>query len=102
LFSLLIGTMIMAQAYLLVTIIDGVFLGDKPFRDILPLLAGLLMILFARVLFGYLNGRKGIQMGARQKETYRQQLVEKYSGSSVQSSLRRQLGKIVIMLMDEV
>ena len=102
LFSLLIGTMIIAQAYLLVTIIDGVFLGDKTFRDILPLLAGLLMVLFARVLFGYLNGRKGIQMGARQKETYRQQLVEKYSGSSVQSSLIGQSGKKVSMIMDAV
>ncbi|HLR02502.1 MAG TPA: thiol reductant ABC exporter subunit CydD [Virgibacillus sp.] len=102
LFSLLMGTMIIAQAYLLVTIIDGVFLGDKTFRDILPLLAGLLMVLFARVLFGYLNGRKGIQMGARQKETYRQQLVEKYSGSSVQSSLIGQSGKKVSMIMDAV
>ena len=102
LFSLLMGTMIIAQAYLLVTIIDGVFLGDKTFRDILPLLAGLLIVLFARVLFGYLNGRKGIQMGARQKETYRQQLVEKYSGSSVQSSLIGQSGKKVSMIMDAV
>lgn len=102
LFSLLMGAMIIAQAYLLVTIIDGVFLAGKTFQDILPLLAGLLLVLFGRVLFSYLNGRKGIRMGVHQKETYRQKLVEKYSHNTVQSSLLGQSGKKVSMIMDAV
>src|SRR5699024_10421005 len=94
--------MIIGQAYLLVSIIDGVFLGDQTFRDILPLLGGLLLVLFLRVLFTYGSGRKGIRMGAHQKETYRRQLIQKYIHNPLQASIQGQSGKKVSMIMDAV
>ncbi|OZU87459.1 thiol reductant ABC exporter subunit CydD [Virgibacillus indicus] len=100
--SIITGLMIIGQAYLLVAIIDGVFLKEQTFPEILPLLGGLLFVLFARVLFSYLNGRKGIQMGAKVKSDFRKALLNKYTRNPIQSSLQGQSGKKVSVMMDAV
>ncbi|PAV28243.1 thiol reductant ABC exporter subunit CydD [Virgibacillus profundi] len=101
-FAMLTGAMIIGQAYLLVAVIDGVFLKGQTFNEILPLLGGLLFVLFARVLFSYLSGRKGIRMGSKVKSDYRRALLNKYTQDPIQSSLRGQSGKKVSVIMEAV
>src|SRR5690625_3869802 len=61
-FAILIGASIIGQSYLIVTIIDHIFIQDTAFSEIVPLLIGLLAVLLARTLFSYLSGRTGIKM----------------------------------------
>ncbi|WP_077356647.1 thiol reductant ABC exporter subunit CydD [Virgibacillus halodenitrificans] len=102
LLSILIGVMIVAQAYLLVTIIDGVFLQKQSFSEVLPLLGGLLFVFFLRTLFSYLSGRTGIKLGAQAKSFFRKALLKKYSRNPLQASLQGQSGQKVSMMMDAV
>ncbi|AIF42200.1 thiol reductant ABC exporter subunit CydD [Virgibacillus sp. SK37] len=100
--SILIGVMIVAQAYLLVTIIDGVFLQKQSFNEVLPLLGGLLFVFFLRTLFSYLSGRTGVKLGAKAKSFFRKSLLKKYSRNPLQASLQGQSGQKVSMMMDAV
>ncbi|WHX25367.1 thiol reductant ABC exporter subunit CydD [Virgibacillus halodenitrificans] len=102
LLSILIGVMIVAQAYLLVTIIDGVFLQKQSFSEVLPLLGGLLFVFFLRTLFSYLSGRTGVKLGAQAKSFFRKALLKKYSRNPLQASLQGQSGQKVSMMMDAV
>lgn len=102
LLSILIGVMIVAQAYLLVTIIDGVFLQKQSFSEVLPLLGGLLFVFSLRTLFSYLSGRTGVKLGAQAKSFFRKALLKKYSRNPLQASLQGQSGQKVSMMMDAV
>ncbi|MFZ3578308.1 thiol reductant ABC exporter subunit CydD [Virgibacillus sp. DJP39] len=96
------GIAIVGQAYLIVRIVDGVFLKDQSFQAILPLLAGLLLILLVRTLFTYLSGRTGVKMAAKAKRDFRKSLLNKYSKNPLQAALRGQSGKKVSVMMDAV
>src|SRR5699024_7793135 len=100
--SLLTGAMIIGQAYLIVRIIDGVFVGGDSFQSLLLPLAGLLLILFGRVLFTHLIGQIGIHMGARKKSEYRSRLVGKSIRNPLHTTLTGQTGKKVSLIMDAV
>ncbi|WP_373894886.1 thiol reductant ABC exporter subunit CydD [Virgibacillus sp. CBA3643] len=96
------GAMIIAQAYLIVLIVDGVFLQGASFQEILSSLGGLLLVLLARTAFSYMNGRKGIQMAAKVKAAFRKRILAKYSRNPMQASLRGQSGQKVSVMMDAV
>ncbi|UJL46735.1 thiol reductant ABC exporter subunit CydD [Virgibacillus sp. NKC19-16] len=96
------GAAIIAQAYLIVMIVDGVFLQGASFQEILPALGGLLLVLLARTAFSYMNGRKGIQMAAKVKADFRKRILAKYSRNPMQASLRGQSGQKVSVMMDAV
>ncbi len=102
LFALIAGTMVIAQAYLLVTVIEDAFLGNADLRDVLPLLGILLLVLLFRTGSTYLNGRIGIKMGASAKSDFRQSLLHQYKVIPVQSSVKGQSGGKVSILMDAV
>ncbi|WP_164670766.1 thiol reductant ABC exporter subunit CydD [Virgibacillus doumboii] len=100
--ALLTGTVIVMQAYLFVTIIDGVFLKGKSFTEVIPMLAGLLLVLLARTMFTYWSGLNGAKMASKAKSKYRKSLLNEFSGSPVQASLHGQTGGKVSVMLDAV
>ncbi|WP_096190127.1 thiol reductant ABC exporter subunit CydD [Evansella halocellulosilytica] len=100
--SILIGATIIAQAYFIVKIVDDIFLKQEPFQAIFPFLGGLLLVLIARALLTYVNGRTGIHMAAKVKQDFRSALLHKYSRNPVQASLQGQSGEKVSIMMDAV
>lgn len=100
--SVLTSVAIIGQAYLIVTIVDGVFLQGQSFSATLPMLGGLLLILMTRTLFTYLSGRTGVKMAAKAKGHFRKSLLNKYARNPIQASLRGQSGQKVSVMMDAV
>ncbi|GAA0289669.1 ATP-binding cassette subfamily C protein CydD [Gracilibacillus halotolerans] len=101
-FAILVGASIIGQSYLLVTIIDHIFVKATPFSEVIPFLIGLLLVLLARTLFSYLSGRTGIQMASTVKRTLRNQLLHRFSRNPIQSSIQGQSGQKVSVMMDAV
>ncbi len=102
LFALIAGTMVIAQAYLLVIIIEDAFLGDANLTDALPWLGILLLVLLFRTGSTYLSGRTGVKIGAHAKAEFRQSLLHQYKITPVQASITGQSGGKVSILMDAV
>lgn len=100
--SLLIGATIIGQSYYFVAIVDRIFLEDQSFRDIVPLLAGLLIVLAGRTFFTWLNGRTGIKLATKAKRHYRTAIIRKFSRNPVQASIEGQSGRKVSVLLDSV
>lgn len=100
--SLLMGVAIVVQAYLLVSIIDGVFLKGQTFQEILPLLGGLFFILLVRSFIPYFSGKIGIQLGSNAKQQFRQKLIAHFVKNPVSASLKGQSGQKVSVMMDAV
>src|SRR5699024_7320415 len=100
--SLFSGITIIMQAYLMVVIIDGLFIKQQSFQSVIPQLLILLAVLFLRTLFTYFNGRSGIRMASNVKHTLRELLLKKFSNNPVQASLQGQSGQKVSVLMDTV
>ncbi|MDA5561067.1 thiol reductant ABC exporter subunit CydD [Exiguobacterium sp. MMG028] len=100
--AIMIGLSILAQAYLIVDIVDRIFLKDESFEAILPALMWLVLALLARALFGYVSGRIGASLSEKAKQALRLQLLDRYATSPVESSLTGQSGKKVSVFMDAV
>jgi len=100
--AILLGVTIIAQGYLLVVIIDGIFLKQYSFSDVIPLLLMLLLVLFGRTFFNYIGGRIGVNMASKVKGDLRKLLVKKFSNDPMQGSLKGQSGQKVSVLMDAV
>ncbi len=102
LFAFFMGLAIIGQAYFIVTIVNQVFLQKHSFQDVIPALAGLLVVLIARVAFNYLGGRTGVKMAAKVKGDLRQSLLNKISNNPIQTSIKGQSGQKVSVMMDAV
>ena len=100
--AVLTGAAIIGQAYFFVAIVDGVFLKEKSFEEIVPLLGGLLAVLLARVTFTYVSGRVGVKAASRVKRDVRKALLNKFSRNPMQASLHGQSGQKVSVMMDAV
>ncbi|MBU9720369.1 MULTISPECIES: thiol reductant ABC exporter subunit CydD [Bacillaceae] len=100
--ALSIGVIVIGQTYFIVSIVDGVFLKSANMSDVLPSIVGLLMVLLARALFTYLNGRIGMKMASKAKLQFRQKLLSKYTKNPIQASLKGQSGEKVSIMMDAV
>ncbi|MBU8792106.1 thiol reductant ABC exporter subunit CydD [Oceanobacillus caeni] len=101
-FAILSGTSTIGQNYLFVTIVNRIFLKNDSFFEIIPLLFGLLAVLFARTFFHYLSGRIGIRMASKVKRDLRNSLLHKFSTNPVQTSIQGQSGQKVSVMMDVV
>ncbi|MCF3941969.1 thiol reductant ABC exporter subunit CydD [Oceanobacillus alkalisoli] len=101
-FSLLSGSSIIAQAYLLVYIVNEAFLQGTAFADLLPYLALLLAALLGRTLFNYGNGKIGVRLAALVKSGLRSQLLRKYSKTNMQTAMYGRSGEKVSVIMDTV
>ncbi|WP_050182637.1 thiol reductant ABC exporter subunit CydD [Domibacillus robiginosus] len=101
-FAVISGVTIIGQSYLIVTIVDRLFLQDASFSEVVPLLFGLLFMLFFRTVFHYLSGRTGVKMASKVKGDLRKLLLRKFSNNPMQSALQGQSGKKVSVMMDAV
>ncbi|MCA1061844.1 thiol reductant ABC exporter subunit CydD [Rossellomorea sp. AcN35-11] len=100
--SLGMGVVVIGQAYLLVSIVDNMFIQGAEFRDILPLLWALLVILAGRAILSNANGRIGIRMSSKVRTELRKRLLTKWANNPLQASLRGQSGQKVSTMMDAV
>lgn len=100
--SLMIGLATIGQAYLLVKIVDEVFLQRQSFTAILPYLGGLLFVLLIKTGSNYLSGKIGIQLATKVKGDFRRALFRKFSKNPILASLRGQSGGKVSVMMDAV
>ncbi|MBH0231712.1 thiol reductant ABC exporter subunit CydD [Halobacillus yeomjeoni] len=100
--SVFIALTIVGQAYFFVAVVDRIFLQGGSFESILPLLAGLLLVLMGRSLFTWLNGHTGVKLASHAKQHFRKRLIRKYAENPVLSSLKGQSGRKVSVLMDAV
>ncbi|WP_299739795.1 thiol reductant ABC exporter subunit CydD [Rossellomorea sp. y25] len=100
--SLLMGGVVIGQAYLLVSVVDKMFIEEAGFQDILPMLGALLLILVGRAALSYVNGRTGIRMASKVKVDLRKRLLIKWAKNPLQASLQGQSGQKVSTMMDAV
>ncbi|WP_078382423.1 thiol reductant ABC exporter subunit CydD [Sutcliffiella halmapala] len=100
--AILTGITVIGQAYFFVTIVDRVFLRGHSFQELIPFLGGLILVLAARALLTYLNGVAGVKMATRVKRDFRRALLNKFSKSPIQASLKGQSGQKVSVMMDAV
>ena len=70
-----LGLSIVAMAWFIVRVVDGVFLQGEGFTDVLPFLLLTAVALLFRSLFTWLSGRIGIRLGTQIKQEYRQRLT---------------------------
>ncbi len=101
-FAILSGVTIIGQSYLIVTIVDRLFLKGATFSEVVPLLIGLLCTFFLRTVFHYLNGRTGVKMASRVKGDLRKNLLHKFTHNPVQLAQQGQTGRKVSVMMDAV
>ncbi|MFC4408918.1 thiol reductant ABC exporter subunit CydD [Chungangia koreensis] len=100
--SMLIGAAIISQAYLIVRIVDAVFLQHASFHSVWPELLTLMGALFLRVLLQWLHGRVGIRMATVAKKEVRQKLIKHYAENPLMASLSGQSGRKTGILMEAV
>ncbi|MFC0273094.1 thiol reductant ABC exporter subunit CydD [Metabacillus herbersteinensis] len=100
--SVLMGATVIGQAYFFVTIVDRVFLRGHSIQEIVPFLAGLLIVLIARSALTYGSGRAGVLMASKVKRDFRKKLLNKISSNPMQSALQGQSGQKVSVMMDAV
>ena len=101
-FAVLSGVTIIGQSYLIVTIVDRIFLKEATFSEVVPLLIGLLCTFFLRTVFHYLNGRTGVKMASKVKGDLRKNLLHKFTHNPVQLAQQGQTGRKVSVMMDAV
>lgn len=97
-----IGFIVIAQAYVIVSIVEDIFLDKKEFKQVTALLVILLGVLLLRSLLSYGVRHIGIKMAAVVKADYRKRLLQAYSGQSLLAGNRVQSGKKVRVMMDAV
>jgi len=100
--AVMIGLSILAQAYLIVDIVDQVFLKNASFESVVPTLGWLILALVTRTGFGYMSGRIGASLSEKAKRTLRLQLLDRYTSNPIETSLSGQSGKKVSVFMDAV
>jgi ATP-binding cassette, subfamily C, bacterial CydD len=100
--TLILGLAIVAQAYVMTSIVDGVFLKKQSFSAIIPGLMLLLVILFVRSSTDYISKRIGVSIASKVKGETRKNLLAKYTANSVQLNEKGQTGEKVSMLLDGV
>ncbi|AQQ54600.1 thiol reductant ABC exporter subunit CydD [Planococcus lenghuensis] len=96
------GLAMVGQALFFVLVADAVFLQDRSFTDILPLLGGLFAAILLRVLSGYIIARTGINLAAAVKTDLRTKLIRSFADSPLQASIHGQSGRKVSLLLDAV
>ncbi|TYR76885.1 thiol reductant ABC exporter subunit CydD [Rossellomorea vietnamensis] len=100
--AILTGLSIITQAYLIVTVVDRVFLQGQTFTDVVPFLGWLALVLLVRVLLNFGSGRAGARMASKVKDSFRQRLLAKFTRNPIQASLQGQSGRKVSVILDAV
>ncbi|KAB8125918.1 thiol reductant ABC exporter subunit CydD [Gracilibacillus oryzae] len=101
-FTFLFGIAIIAQAFMMTKVIDGVFLHNQSFSDMIPWLLVLLFILLLRFAADYVSKRIGVSIATDVKRNVRKKLLIKYAKIDLPLAGRGQTGRKVSMLLDGV
>ncbi|MCT2535378.1 thiol reductant ABC exporter subunit CydD [Aquibacillus koreensis] len=100
--TFVLGLAIVAQAFAMTNIVDGVFLKDQSFAAITPSLFVLLLFLLVRAGSDYMSKRIGVSIASEVKRDVRRDLLTSYVGRSISVAGKGQTGKKVSMLLDGV
>jgi len=100
--AVLMGLAIVGQSYLIVDIVDRIFLKEADFKSIVPMMGLLLSLFLLRVATTYWNGRLGAKTAANIKQELREKLLAKYTRTPVASAISGQSGEKVSVLLDAV
>ena len=100
--SIVLGFVVIAQSFLIVTIVDDLFLNKMSFQHVTSFLIFLLIVLFVRASISYFTGWIGNKMALVVKASYRKRLLEAYSNQTMLSSNKEQSGKKVSVMLDAV
>lgn len=100
--SVLKGAVTIGQAVFFVLVVDGVFIQEKGFNEILPYLYALFGAILIRSGSSYLIGRAGVTLAADIKTNIRKKLVRSFAGDPLLSSAESQSGQKVGLLLDAV
>ncbi|MEB1805868.1 MAG: thiol reductant ABC exporter subunit CydD [Bacillaceae bacterium] len=96
------GFVLITQAYLIVSIVDDLFLNQVAFDQVSAFLLLLLAVFLFRSFLSYWSGKIGLKMAAQVKADYRKRLLQAYSRHSLMSSYKGQSGQKVSVMMDAV
>ncbi|GAF65144.1 ABC transporter ATP-binding and permease protein [Bacillus sp. TS-2] len=101
-FSFVLGLSIVAQAYLIVTIIDAVFLQQVHYSNLIHIFALLVLALLTRTLFRAYIKKIGIAMAGKIKTDVRLKLLRFFTSRSAFASKQGQSGQKTSHFMDGV
>lgn len=102
LLTFLTGAAIIIQAYLIVSIIDQLFLQSAMFQDVVPLLIGLIAALFARTFSRLIIDRIGNRIATNAKIHMRAKLLRHFTKKSLTSSSKTRTGETTSYFLDTV
>ncbi|OES46665.1 thiol reductant ABC exporter subunit CydD [Domibacillus iocasae] len=100
--SLVMGAVIVGQAYFLVNIVDGVFLQNESFEAMVPMLGFLLGMMVIRTSITYANARFGVKMASNVKRNIRSLLLQKWTENPIQTAIQGQSGGKVTVMMEAI
>ena len=100
--SIVLGLVVIAQSFLIVTIVDDLFLNKMSYQHVTPFLIFLLIVLFTRASISYFTGWIGNKMAIVVKASYRKRMLEAYSNQTMLFSTKGQTGKKVSVMLDAV
>ncbi|WP_209124119.1 thiol reductant ABC exporter subunit CydD [Alkalihalobacillus sp. BA299] len=100
--AIMFGAAVIMQAYLIVSIVDGLFLNQRTFEEVILFLLLLLGVFMVRAVLSYWSGKIGLNMAAEVKADFRKRLLQAYSGQSLIESYTGQSGEKVSVMMDAV
>ncbi|MDQ0160240.1 thiol reductant ABC exporter subunit CydD [Alkalibacillus salilacus] len=99
---LLSATMIVLQAFLIVYIINSIFLNNASFLDVVFYLIGLIMVMSLRALLTYTSGHIGISLAKNAKAKLRMQLIHHYTKQPIELASQGRSGSKVSTLLNVV
>ncbi|MDQ0353058.1 ATP-binding cassette subfamily C protein CydD [Alkalibacillus filiformis] len=100
--SIVFALMIIAQAYLIVSIIEAIFLSNATFTAILPSLGLLLIVISLRAGMNYLNGLIGLRSANQAKKKLRERTLNHFTKQPVDLSSQGRSGEKVSQLINVV
>ncbi|MCP3761020.1 thiol reductant ABC exporter subunit CydD [Domibacillus sp. A3M-37] len=100
--SVLMGAVIVGQAYFLVNVVDRVFLQNQSFGAVVPMLGFLFGLMVIRAGITYANARLGVNMASKVKQRVRSILLQKWTQNPIQTAIQGQSGGKVTVMMEAV
>ncbi|KAA8745773.1 MULTISPECIES: thiol reductant ABC exporter subunit CydD [Paenibacillus] len=100
--SLALGVAIISQATLVAEAVQRIFVEKASFSSVMLLLVLLLVVMAARSLLSYGNGKVGLHMAARAKTNMRASVLQNLTRASMPSTLSGQTGGKVSVALDAV
>ncbi|GEN85757.1 thiol reductant ABC exporter subunit CydD [Oceanobacillus sojae] len=100
--SICMALAIVGQSYLVVTVIQKLFLNNAAFPSILPAVFILIGMLLLRTIFQYMIKGSGIKMAQIAKVSIRKKLLQHFNGQQMTDADKGQSGQKTSLFMDTV